>query len=81
MSEESLRGWLVEVVAGYLELPPARVGTDVTLRSLGLDSVHAMGLCVDIEQRWGILVEPTLAWDFPTIDTIATHLGGRLDRT
>jgi len=81
MSDESLRAWLVDAVAGYLALPPSQVGTEVKLRSLGLDSVHAIGLCVDIEERWGILVEPTLAWDFPTIDTIVAHLGGQIDRT
>jgi acyl-CoA synthetase (AMP-forming)/AMP-acid ligase II/acyl carrier protein len=79
--EGALRTWLVDAVAGYLSLPPSQVGSEVKLRSLGLDSVHAMGLCVDIEERWGILVEPTLAWDFPTIDTIVTHLGGQIDRT
>ncbi|HEX6342141.1 acyl carrier protein [Umezawaea sp.] len=81
MSDESLRAWLVDAVAGYLGLPPSRVGTGVKLRSLGLDSVHAMGLCVDVEERWGILVEPTLVWDFPTIDAVVAHLGGRIDRT
>ncbi|MCS7476804.1 acyl carrier protein [Umezawaea endophytica] len=80
MSDEVLRAWLVDAVAGYLALPPSRVGTDVKLRSLGLDSAHAMGLCVDVEERWGVLVEPTLAWDFPTIDAIAAHLGGLIDR-
>jgi acyl carrier protein len=78
---DSLRAWLVAAVAGYLELPPSQVGTEVKLRSLGFDSVHAMGLCVDIEERWGILVEPTLAWDFPTIDAIVSHLAGQIDRT
>jgi acyl carrier protein len=81
MSDDSLRAWLVDAVAGYLALPPSQVGTAVKLRSLGLDSVHAMGLCVDIEERWGILVEPTLAWDFPTIDAIVAYLGGQIDRT
>ncbi|WP_447002310.1 acyl carrier protein [Saccharothrix isguenensis] len=81
MSDEALRAWLIDTVAGYLGLPASQVGTKVALRSLGLDSVHAMGLCVDIEEHWGILVEPTLAWDFPTIDTIAAHLAGQIDRT
>jgi acyl carrier protein len=80
MSDESLRAWLVTAVAAYLALPPSQVGTGTKLRSLGLESVHAMGLCVDIEERWGVLVEPTLVWDFPTIDTIATHLSGRIAR-
>jgi acyl carrier protein len=81
MSDESLRTWLVDTVAEYLTLPPSQVGTEVKLRSLGFDSVHAMGLCVDIEERWGILVEPTLAWDFPTIETIVAHLRGLIDHT
>lgn len=81
MADEVLRAWLVDVVAGYLGLPPAQVRADVALRSLGFDSVHAMGLCVDIEERWGILVEPTLAWDFPTVDAIVTHLRGQIDGT
>ncbi|GAA3463510.1 acyl carrier protein [Saccharothrix longispora] len=81
MSDESLRAWLVDAVAGYLGLSPSQVGTGVALRSLGFDSVHVMGLCVDVEERWGVLVEPTLVWDFPTIDAIATHLGPRIDRT
>lgn len=81
MSDESLRTWLVDTVAGYLALPPSQIGTEVKLRSLGLDSVHAMGLCVDIEERWGILVEPTLAWDFPTIDSIVEYLGEQIDQT
>ena len=81
MADESLRAWLVDAVAGYVGLPSSRVGTEVALRSLGFDSVHAMGLCVDIEERWGVLVEPTLAWDFPTIDAIVAHLGPQIDRT
>ncbi|MFC6091772.1 acyl carrier protein [Saccharothrix lopnurensis] len=81
MPDDTLRTWLVEAVAGYLELPPSQVGADVALRSLGFDSVHAMGLCVDIEERWGILVEPTLVWDFPTVDTIVDHLGGRIGQS
>ena len=78
MADEALTSWLVDAVAGYLAVPASRVGTDVTLQTLGLDSVHAMALCVDIEDRWGVLVEPTLAWDHPTIDAIAAHLEGRL---
>ncbi|MFE2756162.1 acyl carrier protein [Actinosynnema sp. NPDC059335] len=81
MSDEALRAWLVNTVAGYLGLPPSRVDADVALRSLGFDSVHAMGLCVDIEERWGILVDPTLAWDFPTVDAIVAHLRGEIERT
>ncbi|WP_086823764.1 acyl carrier protein [Allokutzneria sp. NRRL B-24872] len=80
MADETVDTWLVEAVAGYLAVPASQIGTDVRLQALGLDSVHAMALCVDIEDRWGVLVEPTLAWDHPTIDAIAAHLKGQLHR-
>ncbi|GHH49994.1 acyl carrier protein [Lentzea cavernae] len=79
MAEEALTGWLVDAVAGYLAVPASRIGTGVPLQALGLDSVHAMALCVDIEARWGVLVEPTLAYDHPTINAIAEHLGSLVD--
>ena len=74
MPDRDLRQWLTERVADYLERPPAEIDPTVKLRDYGLNSIHALGLCVDIEETVGLLVEPTLAWDHPTIDTIAAHL-------
>ncbi|MGW5263735.1 acyl carrier protein [Microbispora sp. NPDC004025] len=68
MSPVDLRRWLAEI-------DPA-----VKLRTYGLDSIHALSLCVDVEEAVGLLVEPTLAWDHPTIDDIAAHLTGLLSR-
>lgn len=73
-----LRRWLIERVAVYLRLPPAEIDPTVKLRTYGLDSIHALSLCVDVEEAVGLLVEPTLAWDHPTIDDIAAHLAGLL---
>jgi acyl carrier protein len=81
MPDESLSAWLVDAVAGYLSLPPSQVDTGARLLSQGFDSVHAMALCVDVEERWGVLVDPTLAWEHPTIDAIAAHLGRQIGRT
>ncbi|MGI5157355.1 acyl carrier protein [Microbispora sp. CA-102843] len=82
-SLSDLRRWLIERVAAYLRLPPAEIDPTVKLRTYGLDSIHALSLCVDVEETVGLLVEPTLAWDYPTIDDIAAHLAGLLagDRT
>ncbi|WP_228644446.1 acyl carrier protein [Microtetraspora sp. AC03309] len=74
MSDHDLRRWLTERVAGYLQRPPAEIDPTVKLRTYGLDSIHALSLCVDVEETVGLLVEPTLAWDHPTIDAIAAHL-------
>ncbi|GAA4982792.1 acyl carrier protein [Pseudonocardia tropica] len=73
-----LSEWLAARVADYRELDAAEVDPDVPLAELGLDSVYALTLCGDIEDRWGIDAEPTLAWDHPTITALATHLHERL---
>ncbi|MFF4772588.1 acyl carrier protein [Microtetraspora fusca] len=74
MPDRDLHRWLTERVAHYLELPPAEIDPRVKLRTYGLESIHALSLCVDVEEATGLLVEPTLAWDHPTIDAIAVHL-------
>ncbi|NJP26353.1 acyl carrier protein [Microbispora sp. SCL1-1] len=83
MSPDALRRWLIERVAAYLGLPPADIDPTVKLRTYGLDSVHALGLCVDVEETVGVLVEPTMPWDHPTIDDMTAHLADLLpeDRT
>jgi acyl carrier protein len=69
-----IRDWLLDRVAFYLERPAAELSTDVKLVEYGLDSVYALTLCGDIEDEYGIEVDPTLAWDHPTIDAITALL-------
>lgn len=49
----------------------AAVPTDVPLRELGLGSVHGVTLTVDAERAFGVDIDPMLAWEHPTIDTLA----------
>ena len=66
--------WLTDRVAAYLNTEPAAIATDATIGDYGMDSVFALSLCVDVEYEFGIVVEPTLAWDYPTIDAMAAYL-------
>jgi acyl carrier protein len=77
---DSIRGWLVERVAFYLELPVSSVHPDAGLVEMGLDSVYAMTLSGDVEDRFGLEIEPTLAWDYPTINMLAGYLIEELAR-
>ncbi|PXY23751.1 polyketide synthase [Prauserella sp. PE36] len=70
--------WLVERIAEYREAPAAEIDTTVPLAELGLDSVYVLSLCGDVEDKWGLVVEPTVAWDHPTIDALAVHLHGEI---
>jgi acyl carrier protein len=78
MPNPDLRDWLTERVAYYLGEAPDRIAVDVPLASYGMDSVYAFTICGDIEDRFGIAVEPTLAWDYPTIDAMTAYLNGLL---
>lgn len=74
VTEEAIAGWLAEQIADYLKVPADRLQPNVPLAEYGMDSVFALALCGDIEDRFEIPVEPTLAWDYPTIEQIAVFL-------
>ena len=69
-----IAGWLTERVAAFLERPETEIDPDVELVELGLDSVYALTLCGDIEEQFGLAVEPTLPWDYPTVNALAGYL-------
>ncbi|MGW1915856.1 acyl carrier protein [Streptomyces sp. NPDC002076] len=71
-----LREWLTERMAVYLRQNPADIGPQVPLATYGLDSVIALSLCGDVEDEFGIVLDPTVAWDYPTIEELADHLAG-----
>ena len=78
LTEEAIVGWLVEQTAQYLQMPPDKVRPTVPLVEYGLDSVFTFALCADIEDRFGLPVEATLAWDYPRIEQIARFLHDEL---
>jgi acyl carrier protein len=73
-THETLVDWLTDRVASHLTTDPTAIETDVPFGDYGLDSVFALNLCTDLEQEFGILAQPTLTWDYPTIDAVAGHL-------
>lgn len=73
-SVQELRAWLIERIAEYLERDPAQIDPRANFEAQGLDSMAALTLCDDIEDTIGLVVEPTLAWDHPTIDKLAEFL-------
>ena len=76
--EAALRGWLLDKVAFYLERPAEEIKPDVKLVEYGLDSMYALTLCGAIEDEYGLELEPTLAWDHPTVDALTALLQERL---
>ena len=77
---DTLVDWLIDRIAGYLGASPTAIETDTTFGDYGLDSAFTLNLCTDLETELGILVEPTIAWDYPTIDDMAGYLATQTRR-
>jgi acyl carrier protein len=83
IDRESVRQWLTGKIAEYRKLDAATIESDVPLANYGLDSVIAVTLTVDVEERYDLVLEPDTFWEYSTIDLladlIATQLSGAAD--
>lgn len=66
--------------AGFLGLEPAEVATDRSIDELGMDSLTAAQLAVDIEERLGVSVFLDDLTGRETIDGLAAALLGERHR-
>lgn len=69
-----IESWLVRRVAEILDLDPGQIDPSEPFATYGLDSVHAVSLAGEVEEWFGVPVEPTLVWDHPTIRDVARLL-------
>ena len=72
--ERDFRHWLTNRLSEYLQRPADEIGAHTPFAEYGLDSVAALSLYGDIEEEFGLFLEPTVAWDHPTADDLAHHL-------
>ncbi|MFE5563960.1 acyl carrier protein [Amycolatopsis japonica] len=78
---ESVCRWLTEHIARHRKADPATIGPDVPLAAYGLDSVLAVTLVADIEERYDLLLEPDTLWEYRTIALLADLVSARLNAT
>lgn len=74
LSQEDLRRWLTVRVADYLECSADAIDQSVPLGEYGLDSVLALAMAGEIEDHLNITVDPTVLWDYPSIDALVRFL-------
>lgn len=73
-TEATIQAWLVSYLAELLEIDPDSVDVKIPFNRYGLDSLAAVGLTGDLEDWLGLELEPTLLYDYPTIEALAEHL-------
>ena len=67
----TVQAWLEGRVVAYGKVDAGSFTPDTPLAELGLDSVYALTLCGDIEDEFGLEVDPTIVWDHPTSRDLA----------
>ena len=74
VTAEEIQDWMVAYLARSLEVSPNTIDTTVPFDSLALDSMTAISMTGDLEQWLGRSVDPTVVYDYPTIEEFAAHL-------
>lgn len=69
-----IQAWVVSYLAELLEIDADEVDTTISFDRYGLDSSVAVGLTGDLEDWLGIRLDPTLLYDYPTVEALSRHL-------
>jgi acyl carrier protein len=75
---DSLRTWLTDWVAREFGVDRSSIDTGQSFLNYGMDSVQAMTMVGEIESMLDLELPPTLAWDYPDIDSLSSYLAARL---
>lgn len=77
-TEESIRAWLVQLVARQARVTEHEVAPDLTFEELGFDSRTAVSMSGTLEKAFGLRLAPGLLFDQPTVAGLARYLAGEL---
>lgn len=70
----AVQTWLVNWLSQELKIEPQAIKLNKSFADYGLDSVVAVELAEDLGNWLGRELDATIAWNFPTITSLAAHL-------
>jgi acyl carrier protein len=70
----AIQTWIVSYLAEMLEIEPDEVDVTIPFDQYGLDSAVAVGMTGDMEDWLERKLDPTLLYDYPTIEALSQHL-------
>ncbi|MEO0934850.1 MAG: acyl carrier protein, partial [Cyanobacteria bacterium J06641_2] len=76
----SIQTWLVNWLSQKLKLPQDSIDINKSFADYGIDSVIAVELAQDLQEwlNYPRAIEPTIAWNFPTIESLSNYLAQTL---
>ncbi|MEH2326484.1 MAG: acyl carrier protein [Nostoc sp.] len=73
-----IQAWIVSYLADLLEVDSDEIEVTIPFDRYGLDSSAAVGLTGDLEDWLGCELDPTLLYDYPTVEALVKHLVSEL---
>ena len=74
LTEQEIQAWLISNISAVVEIEPQSIDIRKPLEYYGMDSMQAMHLSGDLADWLGRQLSPTVVWDYPTIELLASHL-------
>jgi len=79
-SKQEIAAWIIAWLAEETGIAASEIEVEQSLLNYSMSSISATILVGDIEDWLGLTLEPTLAWDYPSIAAIVDHLADLLAR-
>ncbi|MEM7760413.1 MAG: acyl carrier protein [Cyanobacteria bacterium P01_A01_bin.40] len=73
-SVAEIQDWIISYLADLLEIEPEEIDVTVPFDRYGLDSTAAVALTGDLEDWLETEIDPTLLYDYPTVEALVQHL-------
>ncbi|WP_181782870.1 acyl carrier protein [Pseudonocardia pini] len=74
----ALVAWCRGYLAELLDVPVPEIDPAADFDHLGVDSALAVSLLIEVEERYGVDIDPEALFENPTITAVADHLHERL---
>jgi acyl-CoA synthetase (AMP-forming)/AMP-acid ligase II/acyl carrier protein len=73
-AEVAIRAWLVGYLSHHLEIEPSAINLREPFARYDLSSLEAVSLVEELERWLRRRLQPTLIWEYPSIEQLARHL-------
>jgi acyl carrier protein len=80
INRQDIEEWLVAHIASAQRIHPEQVDVGESFVANGLTSASSVALVGDLSKMLGVTLPETLTWDYGTIDALAEHVAGVVER-
>ncbi len=79
LTSQEVQNWLVMRIASLMNVEPREIDIKSPFTAFGLTSREAVSLSGELENWLHVELSPTIAYEYPTIELISSHLAPQLE--